>query len=105
VVDAFAIETASFRTLLAAPEFPALSHLFSALRGVAGTATAVREFPSALRALLDAGPDPEAMAAAARRALDRGLVIDPGAADVASVLAAGFPPWLGGVIHHPPDRI
>jgi hypothetical protein len=55
---------------------------------------------SFVQALLDAGPDPAAMAVAARRALDGGLDIDPAAADVASVLAAGFPPWTGGVLHH-----
>ncbi|GIM97682.1 enoyl-CoA hydratase/isomerase family protein [Paractinoplanes toevensis] len=55
---------------------------------------------SFVRTLLDAGPDQDAMTAAARRALDDGLVIDPVAADVASVLAAGFPPWTGGVLHH-----
>jgi 3-hydroxyacyl-CoA dehydrogenase/enoyl-CoA hydratase/3-hydroxybutyryl-CoA epimerase len=55
---------------------------------------------SFVRTLLDAGPDPHAMATAARRALDAGLVIDPAGADVASVLAAGFPPWTGGVVHH-----
>jgi enoyl-CoA hydratase/carnithine racemase len=54
---------------------------------------------SFVQALLDAGPDPTAMAAAARRAVDGGLDIDPAAADVASVLAAGFPPWTGGVLH------
>jgi enoyl-CoA hydratase/carnithine racemase len=171
IEEAFEIETASFRTLLSAPEFPALSHLFFALRSVAGTAApspagtpgapvpesepesepepaplSVREFPpttvnslaavffapgapvvevrgdaaavaevrarggipvpvrggpeSFVQALLDAGPDPDAMAAAARRALDAGLEIDPAAADVASVLAAGFPPWTGGVLYH-----
>lgn len=154
--DAFEIETACFRTLLSAPEFPALSHLFSALRSVAGRATAVRgpapteirEFPqvianplaavffapdapiveihgdvseaavaeirarggipvviragsvSFVETLLVAGPGPDAMAAAARRALDAGLVVDPDGADVASVLAADFPPWTGGVLHH-----
>src|SRR4051794_281571 len=36
VDEAFEIETASFRTLLAAPEIPALSHFFFALRTVAG---------------------------------------------------------------------
>ncbi|MEU0561560.1 enoyl-CoA hydratase/isomerase family protein [Dactylosporangium sp. NPDC006015] len=54
---------------------------------------------SFVQTLLDAGPDPAAMAAAARRALDNGLQIDPAAADVASVLAAGFPSWTGGVLH------
>ncbi|AGL19029.1 enoyl-CoA hydratase/isomerase family protein [Actinoplanes sp. N902-109] len=148
VDQAFEIETAAFRTLLSAPEFPALSHLFTAVRTVAGTGAVVREFPqiaanplaavffapdapvveitgaapeatvAAVRArggipvvirggttsfvqtLLDAGPDPDAMSAAASRLLDAGLVIDPAAADLASVLAAGFPPWLGGVLHH-----
>jgi enoyl-CoA hydratase/carnithine racemase len=159
VDEAFAIETATFRTLLNAPEVPALRYLFFALRTVAGTAASpaspppagspltVREFPqvvanplaavffapdapvveitgdptgataaevrakggipvvtsggtSFIRTLLDAGPDPEAMAGAARRALDAGLVIDPAGADVASVLAAGFPPWTGGVLHY-----
>ncbi|MER7009525.1 enoyl-CoA hydratase/isomerase family protein [Dactylosporangium sp. NPDC000555] len=156
--DAFEIETALFRTLLSAPEVPALSHLFFAMRTVAGTlpptpptartAAAVREFPqiaanplaavffapdapvveitgddveatafevrakggiplvvsggtaSFVQALLDAGPDPDAMAAAARRALDAGLTVDPAGADVASVLAAGYPPWTGGVLRH-----
>ncbi|WP_089155536.1 enoyl-CoA hydratase/isomerase family protein [Micromonospora sp. NBS 11-29] len=156
--EAFEIETAAFRTLLGAPEFPALSHLFFAMRTVAGTATptaypvaaapARHEFPqlvahplaavffapdapvveiasdapvravaevrarggipvvtndgttSFVQALRDAGPDPAAMTAAARRALDAGLVVDPAGADVASVLAAGFPPWTGGVLHH-----
>ncbi|GAB3062708.1 enoyl-CoA hydratase/isomerase family protein [Micromonospora schwarzwaldensis] len=155
--EAFEIETAALHTLLSAPEFPALSHLFFAMRTVAGTATpaypvattpGVREFPqltahplaavffppdapvvevasdtparavagmrarggipvvtsdgtmSFVQALLDAGPDPAAMVAAARRALDAGLVVDPAGADVASVLAAGFPPWTGGVLHH-----
>ncbi|SCG72775.1 enoyl-CoA hydratase/isomerase family protein [Micromonospora humi] len=155
--EAFEIETAAFRTLLGAPEIPALSHLFFAMRRVAGTATpaypvattaGVHEFPqrvahplaavffapdapvveiagdaparmadevrarggipvvtsdgttSFVQALLDAGPDPAEMAAAARRALDAGLVVDPAGADVASVLAAGFPPWTGGVLHH-----
>ncbi|GIF17415.1 3-hydroxyacyl-CoA dehydrogenase/enoyl-CoA hydratase/3-hydroxybutyryl-CoA epimerase [Actinoplanes tereljensis] len=149
--EAFEIETAAFRPLLAAPEFPALSYLFFALHSVAGptiaeptaagfpqvvrnplaavffapdapiveitgddaeaTAAEVRAkggIPVVIRAgtasfvqtLLDAGPDPDAMTAAARRALDDGLVIDPVAADVASVLAAGFPPWTGGVLHH-----
>ncbi|MER7277879.1 enoyl-CoA hydratase/isomerase family protein [Dactylosporangium sp. NPDC000244] len=54
---------------------------------------------SFVRTLLDAGPDPAAMTAAARRALDNGLRIDPAGADVASVLAAGFPSWTGGVLH------
>jgi enoyl-CoA hydratase/carnithine racemase len=54
---------------------------------------------SFVQTLLDAGPDPAAMAAAARRALDNGLRIDPAGADVASVLAAGFPAWTGGVLH------
>ncbi|MEV4135200.1 enoyl-CoA hydratase/isomerase family protein [Dactylosporangium sp. NPDC049742] len=54
---------------------------------------------SFVQTLLDAGPDPAAMAAAARRALDNGLRIDPAGADVASVLAAGFPSWTGGVLH------
>ncbi|GLK99305.1 hypothetical protein [Dactylosporangium matsuzakiense] len=54
---------------------------------------------SFVQALLDAGPDPAAMTAAARRSLDAGLRIDPAAADVASVLAAGFPAWTGGVLH------
>jgi len=155
--EAFEIETASFRTLLSAPEFPALSYLFYALRTVAGTATpaepgagtaAVREFPqsvanplaavffapdapvveitgdapeatvaevrakggipvviragttSFVQTLLDAGPDPRDMAVAARGALDAGLVIDPAGADVASVIAGGYPPWTGGVLHH-----
>lgn len=146
--QAFEIETTAFRTLLSAPEIPALSHLFFALRTVAGTSPSTREFPqiaanplaavffapdapiveitgpapeaaaAAVRArggiplvlrggtvsfvqtLLDAGPDPGDMAAAARRALDAGLVVDPDAADVASVLAAGFPAWTGGVLHH-----
>lgn len=155
VDEAFEIETASFRTLLSAPEIPALSHLFFAMRSVAGTAApagppiaTLREFPqlvanplaaiffapdapvveisgdapgaavarvrarggipvvirngpaSFVQTLLDAGPDPEAMAAAARRVLDAGLVVDPAAADVASVVAAGYPPWTGGVLHH-----
>jgi 3-hydroxyacyl-CoA dehydrogenase / enoyl-CoA hydratase / 3-hydroxybutyryl-CoA epimerase len=147
VDEAFEIETASFRTLLKAPEIPALSHLFFALRRVAGTATR-REFPqlaanplaavffdpeapvveisgdapeaaidgvraqggipvvirsgttSFVQTLLDAGPDPAAMAAAARRLLDAGLVIDREGADVASVVAAGYPAWTGGVLHH-----
>lgn len=146
--DAFEIETAAFRALLRAPEFPALSHFFYALRAVAGSAAVSvtgpveREFPqvfpnpladvffapgapiiettsaaaararggiplalrpgsaSFVQALLDAGPDPDAMAAAARRALDAGLVVDHDGADVASVLAAGFPPWAGGVLYH-----
>ncbi|GLY96148.1 enoyl-CoA hydratase/isomerase family protein [Actinoplanes sp. NBRC 103695] len=55
---------------------------------------------SFVRTLLDAGPDPDAMAAAARKALDAGLVVDPAGGDVASVLAAGYPPWTGGVLHH-----
>ena len=54
---------------------------------------------SFVQTLLDAGPDPAAMAAAARRALDNGLRIDPAGADVASVLAAGFPAWTGGILH------
>jgi enoyl-CoA hydratase/carnithine racemase len=54
---------------------------------------------SFVQTLLDAGPDPAAMAVAARRALDSGLQIDPDGADVASVLAAGFPSWTGGVLH------
>jgi 3-hydroxyacyl-CoA dehydrogenase/enoyl-CoA hydratase/3-hydroxybutyryl-CoA epimerase len=54
---------------------------------------------SFVQTLLDAGPDPAAMAVAARRALDSGLQIDPAGADVASVLAAGFPSWTGGVLH------
>ncbi|WP_432828784.1 enoyl-CoA hydratase/isomerase family protein [Dactylosporangium sp. CA-092794] len=54
---------------------------------------------SFVQTLLDAGPDPAAMAAAARRALDNGLRIDPAGADVASVLATGFPSWTGGVLH------
>ncbi|MDG4796880.1 enoyl-CoA hydratase/isomerase family protein [Micromonospora sp. WMMD1082] len=54
---------------------------------------------SFVQTLLDAGPDPAAMAAAARRALDNGLQVDPAGADVASVLAAGFPSWTGGVLH------
>ncbi|MFF5235306.1 enoyl-CoA hydratase/isomerase family protein [Dactylosporangium sp. NPDC000521] len=54
---------------------------------------------SFVQTLLDAGPDPAAMAAAARRALDGGLRVDPAGADVASVLAAGFPSWTGGVLH------
>ncbi|MEV0132972.1 enoyl-CoA hydratase/isomerase family protein [Dactylosporangium sp. NPDC050688] len=54
---------------------------------------------SFVQTLLDAGPDPAAMAAAARRALDSGLRVDPAGADVASVLAAGFPSWTGGVVH------
>ncbi|MEV6930481.1 hypothetical protein AB0M46_39190 [Dactylosporangium sp. NPDC051485] len=54
---------------------------------------------SFVQTLLDAGPDPAAMAAAARGALDNGLQIDPAGADVASVLAAGFPSWAGGVLH------
>ncbi|MEU7872505.1 enoyl-CoA hydratase/isomerase family protein [Dactylosporangium sp. NPDC049140] len=62
---------------------------------------------SFVQTLLDAGPDPAAMAAAARRALADGLRIDPAGADVASVLAAGFPAWTGGVLHaedRRPDR-
>jgi enoyl-CoA hydratase/carnithine racemase len=55
---------------------------------------------SFVQTLLDAGPDPDAMAAAARKALDAGLVVDPAGGDVASVLAAGYPPWTGGVLHH-----
>ncbi|GAA0525387.1 hypothetical protein GCM10010172_02290 [Paractinoplanes ferrugineus] len=157
---AFDIETAAFRTLLSAPEVPALGHLFFALRTVAGplspspatgaasAGTVLRQFPqivanplaavffpadaplveisgadvddaaravraegaipvvirgsdiSFVQTLLDAGPDPRAMTAAARRALDAGLTVDPVGADVASVLAAGFPPWTGGVLHH-----
>jgi len=151
--EAFEIETAAFRALLSAPEFPGLAHLFSAIRAVAATPTALpptgvpagtREFPqivanslaavffapdapiveitdaglipevrakggipvlihgggaSFVQTLLDAGPDPAAMVAAARRALDSGLRIDPAGADVASVLAAGFPAWTGGVLH------
>jgi 3-hydroxyacyl-CoA dehydrogenase/enoyl-CoA hydratase/3-hydroxybutyryl-CoA epimerase len=54
---------------------------------------------SFVQTLLDAGPDPAAMAAVARRALDSGLQVDPAGADVASVLAAGFPSWTGGVLH------
>ncbi|MCA2217144.1 enoyl-CoA hydratase/isomerase family protein [Jidongwangia harbinensis] len=54
---------------------------------------------SFVQTLLDAGPDPADMAAAARRALDNGLRIDPAGADVASVLGAGFPAWTGGVLH------
>ncbi|MEU4240464.1 enoyl-CoA hydratase-related protein [Actinoplanes sp. NPDC026619] len=146
--DAFEIETAAFRPLLSAPEFPALSHLFYAMRTVAGPTAATtgpKGFPqvvanplaavffapdapvvevtdddaaaevraqggipvviragatSFVQTLLDAGPDPDAMAAAVHRALDAGLVVDPAGADVASVLAAGFPPWTGGVLHH-----
>jgi 3-hydroxyacyl-CoA dehydrogenase/enoyl-CoA hydratase/3-hydroxybutyryl-CoA epimerase len=154
IEDAFEVETAAFRTLLTAPEVPALSHLFFALRTLAGVSeptgsgtAAVREFPqitahplaavffapdapvvevvgdapgdavaeirakggmpvvirrgsaSFVQTLLDAGPDPGAMAVAARRLLDEGLVIDPAGADVASVVAAGFPAWTGGVHH------
>jgi hypothetical protein len=55
---------------------------------------------SFVQTLLDAGPDPSAMATAARNALASGLSVDPPAADVASVLAAGYPPWTGGVLHH-----
>jgi 3-hydroxyacyl-CoA dehydrogenase/enoyl-CoA hydratase/3-hydroxybutyryl-CoA epimerase len=40
------------------------------------------------------------MAAAAAHALNSGLDIDPAGADVASVLAAGYPAWTGGVLHH-----
>ncbi|WP_249998430.1 hypothetical protein [Actinoplanes sp. M2I2] len=40
------------------------------------------------------------MADAARGALDAGLVIAGAGAGVASVLAAGFPPWTGGVRHY-----
>nr|WP_221377347.1 enoyl-CoA hydratase/isomerase family protein [Actinoplanes polyasparticus] len=156
--QAFEIETAAFRTLLSAPEFPALSYLFYAMRTVAGPSQpaksraaapgpTVRRFPqvvanplaavffapgapvveitggspeaaaevraaggipvmihdgstSFVQTLLDAGPEPDAMADAARRALEAGLVIDQAGADVASVLAAGFPPWTGGVLHH-----
>jgi 3-hydroxyacyl-CoA dehydrogenase/enoyl-CoA hydratase/3-hydroxybutyryl-CoA epimerase len=158
--QALEIETTAFRTLLSAPEIPALSHLFFALRTVAGplppqppvgprtTGTVLREFPqivanplaavffaadapivevsgsdvdnaarevrakgaipvvirggdvSLVQILRAAGPDPDAMAAATRRALDAGLDVDPAGADVASVLAAGFPPWTGGVLHH-----
>lgn len=140
VDDAFTIETDACRTLLSAPEFPALSYFFFALRtvaGMAGGAGAGRTFrqvvahplaavffpPDApvvevtgdapadgipvvvsggsfVQTLLDAGPDPEAMAAAARRALDEGLVVDPAGGNVASVLAAGYPAWTGGVLHH-----
>ncbi|MFI5915997.1 enoyl-CoA hydratase/isomerase family protein [Dactylosporangium sp. NPDC051541] len=53
---------------------------------------------SFVQTLLDAGPDPAAMVTAARRALAAGLRVDPPGADVASVLAAGFPPWTGGVL-------
>lgn len=53
---------------------------------------------SFVQMLLDAGPDPAAMTAAARHALADGLRIDPAGADVASVLAAGFPAWTGGVL-------
>jgi hypothetical protein len=53
---------------------------------------------SFVQLLLDAGPDPAAMTAAARRAVGSGLEIDPAGADVASVLAAGFPAWTGGVL-------
>ncbi|GLL02181.1 hypothetical protein GCM10017581_039230 [Dactylosporangium matsuzakiense] len=151
--EAFEIETAACRALLSAPEFPALAHLFFAMRATAATpaaappaagASELRAFPqivanplaavffapdapvveitdagripevragggipvlvrggdaSFVQTLLDAGPDPAAMAAAARRVLDDGLQIDPAAGDVASVLAAGFPAWTGGVLH------
>ncbi|GAA2631499.1 enoyl-CoA hydratase/isomerase family protein [Paractinoplanes durhamensis] len=153
--DAFTIETAAFRTLLSAPEIPALSYLFFAMRTLADTPAAdgshpadLSEFPqvvanplaavffapdapvveirsdspgtaaaevrakggipvviragsgSLIRTLKEAGPDPEAMTTAARRAIDAGLVVDPAGADVASVLAAGYPAWTGGVLHH-----
>ncbi|WP_433222291.1 enoyl-CoA hydratase-related protein [Dactylosporangium sp. CS-047395] len=54
---------------------------------------------SFIQPLLDAGPDPAAMTAAARRALAEGVQVDPVAADVASVLAAGYPAWTGGVLN------
>ncbi|SFF65000.1 3-hydroxyacyl-CoA dehydrogenase / enoyl-CoA hydratase / 3-hydroxybutyryl-CoA epimerase [Actinoplanes philippinensis] len=54
---------------------------------------------SFIQTLLEAGPDPTAMTDAAHRALDDGLRIDPAGADVASVVAAGFPAWTGGVLH------
>jgi 3-hydroxyacyl-CoA dehydrogenase/enoyl-CoA hydratase/3-hydroxybutyryl-CoA epimerase len=140
--EAFEIETAAFRTLVSAPEIPALSHLFFAMRAVAQTAEpavsdpSARQFPqivanplaavffaretpivespravggipvlvsggpSFVQALLDAGPDVPAMALAARRLLDAGLIVDSAGGDVASVLAAGFPPWTGGVLHY-----
>ncbi|MFC3499735.1 enoyl-CoA hydratase/isomerase family protein [Micromonospora krabiensis] len=168
--EAFDIETAACRALLAAPQIPDLAHLFFAMRALATTPTGLpptdvraplapagphasssnraqaglRTFPqlvanplaalffapdapiveitdpglvpevrakgaipvlihggqaSFVQSLLDAGPDPAAMAAAARRALDDGLRVDPAGADVASVLAAGFPDWTGGVLH------
>jgi 3-hydroxyacyl-CoA dehydrogenase / enoyl-CoA hydratase / 3-hydroxybutyryl-CoA epimerase len=151
--EAFEIETAACRALLSAPEFPALAHMFYAMRTVytapaepppVRAGASMREFPqvvanslaavffapdapivevtdagliaevrakggipvlinsghaSFVQALLDAGPGPAAMAAAARHALANGLRIDPAGADVASVLAAGFPSWTGGVLH------
>jgi hypothetical protein len=165
IEEAFEIETVVFRSLLAAPEFPALGHFFYALRHLAdvpaqaassvGPTVSIREFPqiaphslaecffapdapvveitvqspgattgeitdavagvrakggipvvihggttSFVQTLLEAGPDADAMTQAARNALDAGLVIDPDGADVASVLAAGFPGWTGGVLHH-----
>lgn len=54
---------------------------------------------SFVQSLLDAGPDPTAMMDTARGLVAAGLRIDPAVADVASVLAAGFPHWAGGVLH------